>query len=227
MNGATSGRLTVIKTLPAVNRKGRLLCSCACGAEKVIRKDHFKSAATTSCGCVQKERASQSNSTHGMSASQEFTIWASMIQRCTNPLNKAFKNYGGRGIAVCDRWLSHFEDFLNDMGRRPGPNYSIERMDNDRGYEPSNCVWATPSQQARNRRDGSLRGEQAKHSKLTEAAVMEIRCSDLKNAELGRKYGVTASAIYNVRKRLSWAHAKGDALALNKEIERLTSGGDA
>ncbi len=222
MIGSVSGRLTVLKVLPATRRKGRLLCACACGAEKVIRKDHFLSEETTSCGCVQKERASQSNSTHGMSNSHEFAIWSGMIQRCTNPLNKAFKNYGGRGINVCDRWKSSYENFFSDMGRRPGPNYSIERVDNDRGYEPSNCIWATASQQAKNRRNGSARGEQAKHSKLTEGAVLEIRCSDLTNAELGRKFGVTRSAIYNVRNGLSWAHQKADALELNKEIDRLT-----
>ena len=147
-----------------------------------------------------------------------------MIQRCTNPLNKSFKNYGGRGITVCGRWLAGFEFFLSDMGLRPGPNLSIERLDNNRGYEPSNCVWATASQQAKNRRDGSLRGEQAKHPKLTVAAVMEIRGSMLTNTQLSRKFGVTRAAIYNVRKGLTWAHQKADALELNKEIERLTAG---
>lgn len=89
--------------------------------------------------------------THGMSKTSEHAIWRGMIQRCTNSNNTAYDRYGGAGITVCDRWLNSFEAFYTDMGPRPGPEYSVERRDGKRGYEPSNCYWATPQQQSDNR----------------------------------------------------------------------------
>ena len=82
----------------------------------------------------------------------EYTCWKNMIQRCTNPHNKDYRHYGERGITVCDRWRTSFSTFLVDMGRRPAPRLTIERKDNDRGYEPDNCCWASYSVQARNKR---------------------------------------------------------------------------
>ena len=89
--------------------------------------------------------------THGMSNTREHAIWRGIIQRCTNPNNTAFQYYGGRGIAVCDRWLNSFEAFYSDMGPRPSSDYSVERRDGTRGYGPDNCYWATAQQQSENR----------------------------------------------------------------------------
>ena len=87
--------------------------------------------------------------------SPTYTTWAHIVQRCTNPKNKAWKNYGGRGITVCDRWRDSFDAFVDDMGEKPA-GLSIDRIDNERGYEPGNCRWATRAEQHANKRPSSL-----------------------------------------------------------------------
>ena len=99
---------------------------------------------------------------HGLRHLPEYHIWKAITQRCHNPNSMHFNNYGGRGIAVCERWRASFPAFLGDMGRRPSPKHTIERKDNGRGYEPSNCIWATRTVQARNTRQNhwlTFRGE--------------------------------------------------------------------
>lgn len=99
---------------------------------------------------------------HGLSSRPEFFIWATMKARCYNPNTKRYSRYGGRGIKVCNRWLHSFPNFLEDMGSRPSSRYSIERKDNDKGYEPGNCIWATMKEQANNKSNNTrltLNGE--------------------------------------------------------------------
>jgi hypothetical protein len=91
--------------------------------------------------------------THGGRYLPEYTVWADMRRRCLNTTRKDYARYGGRGITICDRWINSFANFLADMGPRPSPQHSIERRDNDAGYSPENCFWATPIEQGRNKRD--------------------------------------------------------------------------
>lgn len=110
-----------------------------------MKKQRYSSAPTKGRQGFQK--------THGLSGSPEYIVWASMIARCHNPRSSGYPKYGARGIAVCDRWREDFAHFFDDMGAKPGPEYSLERKDNDGPYSPDNCIWASPLVQAYNKRN--------------------------------------------------------------------------
>jgi len=145
-------RLTVIECV-GTNERNNLLwkCQCECGNIAIIVSCSLLSRMTKSCGCYGREQSRIENTTHGKSKSSEYRIWSGIIQRCTNPNNNRYSDYGGRGITVCDRWLK-FENFYADMGDRPD-GMSIDREDNDGNYEPDNCRWATDEEQRYNKRN--------------------------------------------------------------------------
>lgn len=159
ISGQRFGRLTVIGRAPGLPRwHGKWLARCDCGAEKVAWAPHMRTGRTSSCGCVKREhlaKLSAAKVTHGRTNTVEYRIWGGIVSRCTDSNNKDWKNYGGRGIAVCERWRS-FESFLADMGERPRNDLSIDRIDNEGHYEPGNCRWATPKVQMGNTRANVL-----------------------------------------------------------------------
>jgi hypothetical protein len=141
-------------------------CRCDCGSESVVLQKTLLSGASRSCGCLSVEkfvaRSVARNKKHGESKkTPEYRAWCHLRNRCNNPKSRDYQNYGGRGIAVCERWSS-FENFLADMGRRPSRRHSVERNHVNGDYEPGNCCWATDKQQQNNKRGNIyilIRGE--------------------------------------------------------------------
>lgn len=149
--------LTLIKEIPRTKpygknlKKGVFLCDC--GNETVAVFSSVKGGHTKSCGCLQKRGR---HITHGMSGTAEYVTWLNMKQRCNNPKNTEYKNYGGRGISVCAKWQDSFHEFIKSMGRKPTKAHSIDRINVNGDYSESNTRWAIPKEQARNTRKNRL-----------------------------------------------------------------------
>ena len=155
--------------------------------------DSLNKGRTKSCGCLELElkskRASKTFQTHGMTKTPEYNTWQAIKQRCYDVNYKQYKDYGGRGIAMCDSWYNSFKQFYLDMGKKPSKNHTIERLDNNKNYSPSNCIWAT------------------RKTKLTINQVKKIRklySEGHKQARLAEKFNVGSGVISNVVNYVTW-----------------------
>lgn len=148
LTGKVFGYLSVLEFVGREKNRSRWLCLCKCGRQAVKSGTDLVTGNTMSCGCRLKE---SKNVVHGLSGTRVHRIWRGMINRCTNKNEPRYEDYGGRGITVCERWMD-FMNFFEDMGHPPD-GFTIDRVDNNRGYEPGNCSWVTPLEQNSNRRN--------------------------------------------------------------------------
>lgn len=195
-------RLTIIKEVEKARGRRRFLCECECGSKTIVALTSLRNGNTKSCGCLKSEKTRERNlrtkTTHGKTGSREYHSWVSMIQRCNNKKDPAYKRYGGRGITVCKSWIK-FENFYKDMGNRP-ENKSLDRIENNRGYYKENCSWNDKYVQNNNKRNNIYYELKGKKMTLTQWAVLK---------------GINSSTLWSRVRRYNWPFEK----ALNTPIK--------
>lgn len=191
LDGQRFGRLTVVGRAERPDTKSGAyvywMAECDCGGKAVVRSSRLVSGETQSCGCLRVERIKAANTSHGMTNTKTWKVWSSMWERCTNEASPHFKGYGARGISVCERW-KEFPNFLEDMGVKPAGK-SLDRINNNGNYEPSNCRWADCKTQSRNRRS---------------SVVVNLNGRAVLSAEIADALGVDPSVISR-RLRAGWS----------------------
>lgn len=154
LQGKSFGKWTVLQLAPRTSVRLQWLCRCECGTERPVAAIHLMRGKSRSCGCSMPKGSDSPQFKHGKRGL--YSTWCNMIQRCENPSNGQYSDYGGRGITICPEWRSDFLRFERDMGPKPSPTHTVDRRDNSKGYNPDNCRWATRTEQSRNRRGRHL-----------------------------------------------------------------------
>lgn len=169
--GDRFGALLVLEDAGRANDGHRIWrCLCDCGATAMKQSNNLKASPMASCGCLARASAKAAHTIHGMRRSTEYASWSSAKDRCHNSSSKDFKRYGGRGISMSPEWRESFEVFFSDMGSKPH-GHTLERKDTNGGYSRDNCIWATPKDQARNRRRSIYLVWRGKSTHLSEIAA--------------------------------------------------------
>lgn len=207
------GRLRVIeraenRVTKGGNTKVMWKCQCDCGKSVIVSASDLKSGDTRSCGCFHKELLSSMAKTHGLSKSKIRTVWRNMIARCENPKCSAYKNYGGRGITVCQEWhdLETFAKWAFENGYDENAGHkecTIERKDVNGNYEPSNCVWVSMKEQSRNRRNNNIIEYNGEKKTIAEwAEVVGITYSGLRNRIYERGWSIEKAITTKNKKEM-------------------------
>lgn len=194
LTGYVFSDLTVLQYAGSLHGNSRWKCFCKCGNTKTVIGGHLTSGHTKSCGCLSVRKLVARSKTHGATARgnkwREYGVWRAMLDRCSNPKNKHYNDYGGRGISVCERWKSSFENFLSDMGGRFADGMTIERDDVNGNYYPENCRLATSLEQSQNKRNSHFLLFRGKSQCVSAWA---------------RELGIQAGTIYVRINKLGWS----------------------
>ena len=190
-NGRIFTRLTIVSEVETTYKR-QFKCSCSCGKITVVALGDLISGKTKSCGCLTRSVVGERRATHRKSKTKLHMVWSSMKSRCLNTNNKSFRNYGGRGVTVCKRWIDSFENFEKDMGQKPSPSHTLERIQNNKGYSPSNCKWATPKEQMNN---------------IRKNVFLTMNGETLSAMEWSKRTGFSRDVIRR-RKKLGWDDAR-------------------
>lgn len=175
------GRLVVVERIGTKSSQPLWICICDCGKLHESASKPLVNGNTKSCGCLRREMVAEKNKTHGLSKLPEYSIWCDIKKRCENPKSANFKYYGERGIKLSESWQD-FKVFYSDMGPRPAPDYSVERLDVNKNYEKSNCVWIPLAEQARNK---------------TNTVHVEVNGKKMILADLARMIGAYPARVSN------------------------------
>lgn len=206
LTGQQFGRLTVIERAANKGKQVMWKCRCECGQEIVTRGDNLTSGATKSCGCYNRSQSSKAHTKHGEHNTRLNRIWRKMKNRCTNPSNTSYKNYGGRGITVCQEWADSFETFRDwAMANGYRDALTIDREDVNGPYSPENCRWITNQKQQNNRRDNHYITFNGETRTITEWA---------------RLYNLSENALVH-RIQRGWDVEKAFTTPLNKKSPKL------
>jgi len=214
LTGKRFGRLLVLKRGMNAGEVVRWICLCDCGNRALVRAESLPNGHTQSCGCWQPEATRDAVTTHGKSRTKEYRkeyrAWIAAKSRCRGGVEEDFKNYTQRGIKMCKRWNESFQQFFSDMGPCPSRSFhwTLERMDNDRGYEPGNCIWADRYQQNNNSRRNvkfQFKGELLTISQLSRKTGITIRILQYR---LRKKHMSVEEAVTSVSGRQAWRNGR-------------------
>lgn len=198
-----NNKLILIEKTNRIGSSGGIIgiFQCRCGNTKELQIYRVNKGHIQSCGCLIGDR-NKERSTHNKSRTPEYETWHTMKERCLNENHKAYKLYGGRGITICDRWLKGFENFYEDMGNRPSSKYSLDRKNNEQGYNKENCRWATQKEQALNRRTNVVIEYNGKKQTMVEWSIeLKMNYQTLRKRIFESKWTIEKAFTYPVRKQ--------------------------
>jgi hypothetical protein len=200
MIGRKFSRLLVLSEAERLHQKRpRYKCACDCGNISLVEGRHLRGEKIKSCGCLNRLRIGDFSRTHGMTETTEYKAWCGIKRRCLNINDKRYPEYGGRGIKICDAWANSFEQFYKDMGERPSGSYSIERVNVNGNYEPSNCVWIHNAEQSKNRRSNVIITHNGKTMILSEWAQETGLQSETISSRIKRGWSIADALTKPIR----------------------------